>query len=82
MPDNVNGYFYRANVEHDIKNNNAAIKDYNKAIALNEKDGNMYLLRGYAKHDAGDKNGACADFAKAKELGAKLADDAISSHCH
>jgi len=38
-------------------------------------------LRGYSKYKFGDKNGACADFYKGKELGARGANDAISSFC-
>lgn len=63
------GYYERAKAESSIKDNNAALKDYNQAIALSPSDnsslGTYYDLRGLVKSDLNDKTGACDDFHKA-----------------
>jgi tetratricopeptide (TPR) repeat protein len=48
-----------------------AIKDFDKAIALDSNYGYAYLNRGIAKELIRDHSGACIDWEKAKELGVK-----------
>ena len=52
-----------------LKNYNAALVDFNQAVALSPNDNLAYHFRGLAYEKLGDKQRAQADAAKARELG-------------
>lgn len=81
----ADGYLSRAMTEAAMKNRDAALKDYNKAIALSDNDTHFkavcYDLRGVFYEEAGDKNAACADFNRAADLGYRKAKIDIKVYC-
>jgi tetratricopeptide (TPR) repeat protein len=46
-----------------------ALKDFNTAIGLNDKDGQYFMNRSYANYFSGNKDEALKDAAQAKKLG-------------
>jgi tetratricopeptide (TPR) repeat protein len=59
----------------------AALKDYNRAIEINQTDGQAYYTRALIILVTGTKEDGCADLAKASGLGYKAADDLIAKYC-
>jgi len=69
-PDFSFGYFYRGNTLFRLGKDNLqhALKDYNKAIELEDDHAEFYRNRGSAKYNSGDIKGAIIDFSKAIEM--------------
>jgi tetratricopeptide (TPR) repeat protein len=61
-------FILRANLEMQIKQFDAAIKDYSKTIELDAKNADAYNRRGKARACVKDYADAKADFEKAVEL--------------
>jgi tetratricopeptide (TPR) repeat protein len=61
-------YFQRANLEMQIKQFDAAIKDYTKTIELDAKNAEAYNNRGKARACKKNYTEAMTDFEKAVEL--------------
>ena len=69
-----------------IKKGNAedwygSISEFNKAIKINPKDGNLYWGRGIAKIIIDDMKGACSDWRKASSLGIKETGKLFKENC-
>lgn len=65
-------YFSMRGIEKYNENElEAAILDFDKAIALNDENPNYYNLRGHARFSIGDVKGAKSDFNKSKKLKTK-----------
>lgn len=83
--DNPLGYCQRASAESSIKDYNAALKDYNQAIAHSPSNSGSlktyYNARGLTKYNLNDKNGACDDFHKSLQLGNADAQSSIDFFC-
>ena len=69
----VYAYINRGNIKLDIGQKDAAIADYDRAIALNPKNYLAYINRGNFKFDTGDKDAAIADYDRAIALNPKYA---------
>ncbi len=67
-PNNVLGYVWRAWARSKQKDDDGAIKDANRAIALNKTASYLYALRADVKHAAGQTQSANADWLKAIKL--------------
>ncbi len=63
---------------HDL---HGVIKDCNKAISLDPKDGNSYYMRGIARYQTGQRAEACEDFSRAIELGFSFLKKTESGRC-
>ncbi|WP_300366855.1 tetratricopeptide repeat protein [Brachyspira sp.] len=63
-----NAYYNRGVAQEKLRDNEEAIKDYNKAIELNPNDSNAYNNRGNVKSDLGLYEEAIKDYNKAIEL--------------
>lgn len=63
---------------HDYLN---AIRDFNKAINMNPKDGHAYINRGLAWFNVGMKENACKDWESAGKAGMPQAFKLLSRHC-
>ena len=64
-------YIDRGVVKYKANDFQGAIAEFNRAIAVNPKEGMGYNGRGLAKYSLGDKQGALADFDRALELNPK-----------
>jgi tetratricopeptide (TPR) repeat protein len=80
-PKNEDVYNLWGDAEINLKNPNAAIKDYTLAIGLNTKNPASYIKRGMVKINQNDKAGACTDFNSAAALGSKAGKDAVVKYC-
>ena len=69
-PDNATLYALRAGMKEDRKLYEEALKDYNKAISLDEKNPEYRLLRACFYQRTKQKKLSKLDFEKAIELGA------------
>jgi tetratricopeptide (TPR) repeat protein len=63
------------------KDMEGALKDCNKAIALDPENKNAYFLRGLAHYELGSKEQACEDFSKAIDLGFSILRIAEEQRC-
>jgi tetratricopeptide (TPR) repeat protein len=74
-PTFAQAYFQRgyAKAEKARPEHKEAIKDYDKAIELDQADSSAYNNRGVSRHALGDKPAAAADFARAFNLSRKSA---------
>ena len=66
----------------NLKNDEGAISDYNKAIELNPDYIGAYVNRGVAKETIGDLSGACKDYRKAVSLGYEDAVEWVRKVCN
>ena len=71
-PDDVKFLFYRGISHTLLDNNEAAIADYDRVIALDPTHNASYLNRGSAKADLGRYEAAVADYEQALSLDAKF----------
>jgi tetratricopeptide (TPR) repeat protein len=69
----ASAYNNRGIAKSDLGNKEAAIIDYNQAIALNPKSAEAYANRGNAKSDLGNKEAAIIDYNQAIALNPKYA---------
>ena len=74
-------YFYRAYAKGDLGDQQGAIADLSKAIAIDPQDADAYYNRGVAKGDLGDQKGAIADYSKAIAIDPQYA-DAFNNRCN
>ena len=58
-------YFARGADKHDQNNYRGAIEDYNRAIAIEQDDGDTYYERGHAHLELGEHKKAIEDFSQA-----------------
>ncbi len=65
-------YLDRGNTKYHLRDYQAAIADYNKALEINPQYANAYTNRGSAKDELGDYKGAIVDHTKAIEINPKL----------
>lgn len=72
-PDYYWAYNKRAYAKTRLKKFKDAIKDYTRAIELNQTDSRLYTFRGLAKMQLKDKAGACVDIQKGIAGGHKKA---------
>ncbi|WP_413314725.1 tetratricopeptide repeat protein [Prochlorococcus sp. MIT 0703] len=63
--ESVEGYFLIGTNKNELGDQQEAIADFNKAIAINPQIAPAYNNRGKAKMDLGDNQGAIADYSKA-----------------
>jgi tetratricopeptide (TPR) repeat protein/S1-C subfamily serine protease len=66
-------YGNRGNAKSSLGNKQAAIVDYDRAIALNPKDSQVYYNRGIAKSELGNNQTAITDYDRAITLNPKFA---------
>ena len=64
-----------------LKELEAAMADFNKAISLHEKYADAYDNRGRVKQALGDNKGACADWQLAYSYGLAASRDLILKFC-
>jgi tetratricopeptide (TPR) repeat protein len=64
-PDLLKEYNYRGVAKLKLSDNQGAILDFDRAIAINPQDALAYYNRGVAKFELGDNQGAILDFDRA-----------------
>ncbi|NIJ50508.1 tetratricopeptide repeat protein [Rhizomicrobium electricum] len=69
---NADAYSGRCAAYHDAKNDELALADCNKALALTPNASRLYLLRAQIRHALGDHFGGNRDVAKAAQIDPKL----------
>lgn len=74
-------YFNRGNVYLKMKENENAMKDFNRTIELEPYFHGAFNNRGFIKFNKQDKRGACDDWNKALELGNKKVGRYIAKYC-
>jgi tetratricopeptide (TPR) repeat protein len=67
-PDYYEAYSIRGLLKYELGNKQAALADYDLAIALNRKSPTTYYNRGLTKSELGDNQGAINDLTQAAEL--------------
>lgn len=67
-PPDFSFYQSRGNSNYVLGEYVSAVKDYNEAVKLNEKEPNLYLSRGLAFYNMRQFRSAASDFSKAIEL--------------
>jgi tetratricopeptide (TPR) repeat protein/S1-C subfamily serine protease len=61
----ANAYYNRGNTKFELGQKQAAIEDYDRAIAINPQDAKAYYNRGVTKSDLGQKQAAIEDYDRA-----------------
>jgi tetratricopeptide (TPR) repeat protein len=76
---NSKSWFLRGNLKISLQQIDKAILDYDRAIALNDKDMNAYYNRGYAYFLLGNQEKACENFFIAYKMGKPNIEDKIKN---
>lgn len=74
-------YFNRAQCRLNKLDYYNAISDYNKAIELDDTDGDYFADRGFTYQQIGNKEKACLDYQKASQMGIKRAKNLYETTC-
>ena len=72
-PNDTPPYYNRGEAHHDLKDKQAAIRDYTQVIRFSPKFAFAYYNRGEARYDLGDKQGAIKDYTQAIRLSPRFA---------
>ncbi|SHM86306.1 TPR repeat-containing protein [Cyclobacterium lianum] len=74
-------YFLKARSMHRLGNVDEALREYNTAIKMSPKNGQMFYYRGMLYVATEKVSEACDDFKSAAENGFEQADEAIKNYC-
>ena len=81
-PDFAQAYYYKAFIQHSLKNYEEALINYDLAVRYDPNYGIAFYNRGLLKMAMKNKEGACGDFSASLKLNHKEALMAIKKYCN